>query len=103
VADPSTTCRENLGVYHLALGSVVVTAVNDGIFIGSLDWVVGNDHAEAECLLREPSAPTRRKSPSMASSYRPEAHAYWSRRSGDQPGARTRLLVAQPRRDGRAP
>jgi glyoxylase-like metal-dependent hydrolase (beta-lactamase superfamily II) len=30
-----------------------VTAVNDGIFLGSLDWVIGDDRAKAEYLHRE--------------------------------------------------
>src|SRR4051812_34488260 len=29
---------------------MLVTAVNDGIFLGSLDWIAGNDRVEAEHL-----------------------------------------------------
>lgn len=38
------------GVHHLAVGDVVVTALNDGQFDGAFDWLVGVEAAEATAL-----------------------------------------------------
>jgi glyoxylase-like metal-dependent hydrolase (beta-lactamase superfamily II) len=38
------------GVHHLAVGDIVVTALNDGQFDGAFDWLVGVDAAEAGTL-----------------------------------------------------
>jgi glyoxylase-like metal-dependent hydrolase (beta-lactamase superfamily II) len=40
------------GLYHLALGDIVVTAVNDGMFQASFDLVSGLDRGECERLER---------------------------------------------------
>jgi glyoxylase-like metal-dependent hydrolase (beta-lactamase superfamily II) len=50
VADPLKPIRQNLGIYHPKLGTMIVTAVNDGIFRGSLDWVNNADRADAALL-----------------------------------------------------
>ena len=55
---------QNPGVYHLGLGTMRITAVNDGIFLGSLDWVNGIDRAETEHL--HEGASFRRTPPEIA-------------------------------------
>jgi glyoxylase-like metal-dependent hydrolase (beta-lactamase superfamily II) len=47
---PSRPDRQPAGVHHLAVGDVVVTALNDGQFEGAFDWLVGVEAAEATAL-----------------------------------------------------
>ena len=42
--------RQPPGLYHLAVGDALVTAVNDGTFQASFDLIVGIDHSECERL-----------------------------------------------------
>ena len=47
---PSRPDRQPAGVHHLAVGDIVVTALNDGQFDGAFDWLVGVEAAEATAL-----------------------------------------------------
>jgi glyoxylase-like metal-dependent hydrolase (beta-lactamase superfamily II) len=40
--------RQPSGLYHLAIGDALVTAVNDGTFQAAFDLIAGIDHAECE-------------------------------------------------------
>lgn len=42
--------RQVPGVHHLAVGDVLVTALNDGMLEGSFDWLTGIATADAEAL-----------------------------------------------------
>ena len=42
--------RQVPGVYHLTVGDVLVTALNDGVLEGSFDWLAGIPSADAEAL-----------------------------------------------------
>ncbi len=42
--------RQPCGLYHLAIGDMLVTAVNDGTFQASFDLIVGVSHEECERL-----------------------------------------------------
>lgn len=47
---PSRPDRQPAGVHHHPVGDIVVSALNDGMFEGAFDWLVGVDPAEAEAL-----------------------------------------------------
>ncbi len=47
---PSRPDLQPSGVHHLAVGDIVVTALNDGQFDGAFDWLVGVEAAEATRL-----------------------------------------------------
>ena len=49
---PSRPTIQPSGVHHLAVGDVLVSAINDGMFIGSLDMVVNIAGDEAAALQR---------------------------------------------------
>ena len=58
--------RPNLqpsGVHHLAVGDIVVTALNDGQFEGAFDWLVGVEAVDATSCTRPLSARCRLGSP----------------------------------------
>jgi len=42
--------RQPPGLHHLSIGDIVVTALNDGMFEGSFDWLTGVEAAEATRL-----------------------------------------------------
>jgi glyoxylase-like metal-dependent hydrolase (beta-lactamase superfamily II) len=42
--------RQVPSVYHLAVGDVLVTALNDGVLEGSFEWLAGIPSADAEAL-----------------------------------------------------
>jgi glyoxylase-like metal-dependent hydrolase (beta-lactamase superfamily II) len=47
---PSRPDHQPAGICHRAIGDIVVTALNDGMFEGSFDWLSGLPAAEAEAL-----------------------------------------------------
>jgi len=50
MAQSSRPDRQAVGVHHLAVGDIAVTALNDGQFEGAFDWLVGVEAAEATKL-----------------------------------------------------
>ena len=53
MADPANRpTQQPPGVHHRAIGDIVVSALNDGMFEGSFDFLAGFDHAAAEELHR---------------------------------------------------
>lgn len=52
MAKPPYPTRQALGVHHRLIGDVLVTALNDGMFEGSFDFLANFPTAEAEALHR---------------------------------------------------
>jgi glyoxylase-like metal-dependent hydrolase (beta-lactamase superfamily II) len=47
---PARPDRQPAGAHHLAVGDIVVTALNDGQFEGAFEWLVGVDATQAGAL-----------------------------------------------------